>query len=116
VRRLAGLLHAHFSRELRNDELIQTLNQRLKEERSKSDAGAQKQDDTVGILTQKLKDEQKRGEALQSKQEETIVQLNQKLKDEQRRADLLQQKLDALTNIEKAIVDRQQKPNAEPKK
>ena len=74
-------------------------------------------------IEKKLKDEQKRYDATQSstqtKQEDTsqsVVILTQKLKDEQKRADTLQQKLDALTNIENAIIERQQQGKPELKK
>ena len=74
-------------------------------------------------MTLKLKEEQKRYDTLQTsiqtKQDDsnqTTVILSQRLKEEQKRADILQQKLDALTNIEKTIIDRQQqgKPEVKP--
>ena len=40
--------------------------------------------------------------------EESLQQQNTKLKDEQRRADALQQKLDALLNMEKKMIEREQ--------
>ena len=55
----------------------------------------------------------------QTKQEDssqTVSILAQKLKDEQKRADNLQQKLDALTNIERTLIERQQQGKPEPKK
>lgn len=42
--------------------------------------------------------------------EESLQQQTMKLKDEQRRADALQQKLDALLNMEKKMIEREQLP------
>jgi hypothetical protein len=119
VRRLAALLFGQFSRDQRQEEMIQSLNQRLREESKRAETAALKPDDASAALAAKLKEDQKRIETLQAKQEEntqTINQLTQKLKEEKGRADLLQQKLDALANIEKAIVDRQQQNKPETKK
>ncbi len=119
LKNLANLLQAQFYKEVRQEESLQ----RARDDQKRLESLAAKQDDAIQALTLKLKEEQKRYDTLQSsiqtKQEDanqaTII-LNQKLKDEQKRADTLQQKLDALTNIEKTIIDRQQQEKTEPKK
>ncbi len=118
VKRLAGFVYSQYNRDLRNQETIQALNLRLADAQKRVD-DSQKQDETVSTLTQKLKEEQKRNEVLVAKQEEstqTIGSLAQKLKEEKQKAEQLQQKLDALADIEKSMVDRQQQPKAEPKR
>lgn len=119
VKRLATLLYAQVTRDIRYEDNAQVLNQRLREEQKRVEAGGSKHEETIATLTGKLKEEQKKLEALQLKHEESaqsVNQITQKMLQEQKRADLLQQKLDALTNIEKTIVDRQQAPKPEPKK
>ncbi len=119
LRNLANLLQAQFYRESRHDENMQ----RARDDQKRLESLATKQDEAIQILNAKLKDEQKRYDALQTstqtKQEDsiqTVSILAQKLKDEQKRADNLQQKLDALTNIERTLIDRQQQGKPEPKK
>ena len=119
LKNFANLLHSQVYKEARQDENLQ----RARDDQKRLESLAAKQDDAIQALTLKLKDEQKRYDATQSstqtKQEDTsqsVVILTQKLKDEQKRADTLQQKLDALTNIENAIIERQQQGKPELKK
>lgn len=119
LKNFASLLHSQFHKEVRQDESLQ----RARDDQKRLEALAAKQDDAIQALNLKLKDEQKRYDTLQSsiqtKQEDssqTVAILTQKLKEEQKRADTLQQKLDALTSIEKAIIERQQQGKPEPKK
>jgi hypothetical protein len=119
LRNFANLLHSQLYKEVRQDESLQ----RARDDQKRLEALAAKQDDAIQALNLKLKDEQKRYDTLQSsiqtKQEDSgqvVAILTQKLKDEQKRADTLQQKLDALTNIEKAIIERQQQGKPDPKK
>ena len=119
LRNLANLLQSHFYRESRHDENMQ----RAREDQKRLESLTTKQDEAIQTLTGKLKDEQKRYDTLQSsiqtKQEDSnqaVAILAQKLKDEQKRADTLQQKLDALANIEKTLIDRQQQGKPDPKK
>ncbi len=119
LRNLANVLQAQFSKESRHDENMQ----RARDDQKRLESLAAKQDEAIQILNAKLKDEQKRYDTLQTssqtKQEDssqTISILAQKLKDEQKRADNLQQKLDALTNIERTLIERQQQGKPEPKK
>ena len=119
LKNLANLLQAQFYKEVRQEESLQ----RAREDQKRLETLTAKQDDAIQALTLKLKEEQKRYDTLQSsiqpKQEDsgqTVNILNQKLKDEIKRADTLQQKLDALTNIEKTIIERQQQGKPEPKK
>ena len=119
LRNLANLLQSHFYRESRHDENMQ----RAREDQTRLESLTAKQDEAIQTLTGKLKDEQKRYDTLQTsiqtKQEDSnqaVTILAQKLKDEQKRADTLQQKLDALANIEKTLIERQQQGKPEPKK
>ncbi len=119
LRNLANLLQGQLYKETRHDENMQ----RAREDQKRLESLTTKQDEAIQSLTIKVKDEQKRYDALQTsiqtKQEDNnqaVVILAQKLKDEQKRADNLQQKLDALTNIEKTIIERQQQGKTEPKK
>lgn len=119
LRNLANLLQGQLYKETRHDENMQ----RAREDQKRLESLTAKQDEAIQSLTTKLKDEQKRYDTLQSsiqtKQEDsnqTVSILAQKLKDEQKRADNLQQKLDALTNIERTIIERQQQGKPEPKK
>lgn len=119
LRNFANLLHAQLYKEARQDENLQ----RSRDDQKRLEILAAKQDDAIQVLNVRLKDEQKRYDTLQTsiqtKQEDTgqaVAILTQKLKDEQKRADTLQQKLDALTNIEKAIIERQQQGKPDPKK
>ena len=119
LRNLANVLQAQFSKESRHDENMQ----RARDDQKRLESLAAKQDEAIQILNAKLKDEQKRYDTLQTssqtKQEDssqTVSILAQKLKDEQKRADNLQQKLDALTNIERTLIERQQQGKPEPKK
>lgn len=119
LKNFANLLQSQFYKEARQDESLQ----RARDDQKRLESLAAKQDEAIQALNLKLKDEQKRYDTLQSsiqtKQEDTsqaVAILTQKLKDEQKRADTLQQKLDALTSIEKAIIDRQQQGKPEPKK
>ena len=119
LRNLANLLQAQFQKESRYDENMQ----RARDDQKRLESLAAKQDEAIQILNAKLKDEQKRYDTLQTstqtKQEDsiqTVSILAQKLKDEQKRADNLQQKLDALTNIERTLIERQQQGKPEPKK
>ena len=119
LRNLANLLQSHFYRESRHDENMQ----RAREDQKRLETLTTKQDEAIQTLTGKLKDEQKRYDTLQcsiqTKQEDSnqaVAILAQKLKDEQKRADTLQQKLDALANIEKTLIDRQQQGKPDPKK
>ncbi len=119
LRNLANLLQGQLYKETRHDENMQ----RAREDQKRLETLTTKQDEAIQSLTTKLKDEQKRYDTLQSsiqtKQEDsnqTVAILAQKLKDEQKRADNLQQKLDALTNIERTIIERQQQGKPDPKK
>ena len=119
LRNLANLLQSHFYRESRHDENMQ----RAREDQKRLESLTTKQDEAIQKLTGKLKDEQKRYDTLQSsiqtKQEDSnqeVAILAQKLKKKQKRADTLQQKLDALANIEKTLIDRQQQGKPDPKK
>lgn len=119
LRNLANLLQAQLYKETRHDENMQ----RARDDQKRLESLTAKQDEAIQTLTLRLKDEQKRYDTLQtsiqSKQEDNnqaVSILAQKLKDEQKRADNLQQKLDALANIEKTIIDRQQQGKTEPKK
>ena len=119
LKNLANLLHAQFYKESRHDENMQ----RARDDQKRLESLAAKQDEAIQVLNAKLKDEQKRYDTLQTsiqtKQEDSsqaVSILAQKLKDEQKRADNLQQKLDALTNIERTLIDRQQQGKPEPKK
>jgi hypothetical protein len=119
LRNLANLLQGQLYKETRHDESMQ----RAREDQKRLESLTAKQDEAIQSLTTKVKDEQKRYDTLQTsiqtKQEDNnqaVVILAQKLKDEQKRADNLQQKLDALTNIEKTIIERQQQGKTEPKK
>lgn len=119
LRNLAALLQAQFYKEVRQEESLQ----RSRDDQKRLESLTAKQDDAIQAMTLKLKEEQKRYDTLQTsiqtKQDDsnqTTVILSQRLKEEQKRADILQQKLDALTNIEKTIIDRQQqvKPEVKP--
>jgi chromosome segregation ATPase len=119
LRNLANLLQAQLYKETRHDENMQ----RARDDQKRLESLAAKQDEAIQALTVKLKDEQKRYDTLQTsiqtKQEDNnqaVSILAQKLKDEQKRADNLQQKLDALANIEKTLIERQQQAKPEPKK
>ena len=119
LRNLANMLQGQLYRESRHDENMQ----RAREDQKRLESLTAKQDEAIQTLSTKLKDEQKRYDTLQTsiqtKQEDSnqaVAILAQKLKDEQKRADNLQQKLDALTNIEKTIIERQQQGKPEPKK
>ena len=109
---LAVWLQGLAAQQARSDELVQTLGQRVREEQKRADTAGQvaaaKSDDSSQALTQRLRDEQKKQEALQQKHDEAIAQLTQRLKDEQKRADALQQKLDAVTSLEKTLIERNQ--------
>jgi DNA repair exonuclease SbcCD ATPase subunit len=116
LRNFAGLLQAQLYRDQRQEESLQ----KSRDEQRRQDSSITKHEETLKSLSQKLGEEQKKVETLQGKQDEnlqTIAQLAQRLKDEQKRADSLQQKLDALTDIEKNIIERQQqgKPETPPK-
>lgn len=119
LRNLANLLQGQLYKETRHDESMQ----RAREDQKRLESLTAKQDEAIQSLSVKMKDEQKRYDALQTsiqtKQEDSnqaVVILAQKLKDEQKRSDNLQQKLDALTNIEKTLIERQQQGKPEPKK
>ena len=119
LRNLANLLQAQLYKESRHDENMQ----RARDDQKRLEMLAAKQDEAIQALSGKLKDEQKRYDTLQSstqtKQEDSnqaVAILAQKLKDEQKRADNLQQKLDALANIEKTLIERQQQVKPETKK
>lgn len=119
LRSLANLLQGQLYKETRHDENMQ----RAREDQKRLESLTAKQDEAIQAMTLKLKDEQKRYDTLQtsiqSKQEDNnqaVLILAQKLKDEQKRADNLQQKLDALANIEKTLIERQQQAKPEPKK
>ena len=119
LRNLANLLQGQLYKESRHDENMQ----RARDEQKRLESLTAKQDDAIQTLTTKLKDEQKRYDALQTsiqtKQEDNnqaVLILAQKLKDEQKRADNLQQKLDAMANIERTLIERQQQVKPEPKK
>ena len=119
LRNFATLLQSQIYKESRHDENMQ----RAREDQRRLESLATKQDEAIQALTIKLKDEQKRYDALQTsiqtKQEDNnqaVSILAQKLKDEQKRGDNLQQKLDAMANIEKTIIERQQQGKPEPKK
>jgi uncharacterized coiled-coil protein SlyX len=116
LRNFASLLQAQLYRDQRQEEGLQ----KSREEQRRQDSSIAKQEEALKSLNQKLGEEQKKVETLQGKHDEnvqTIAQLAQRLKDEQKRADTLQQKLDALTDIEKNIIERQQqvKPETLPK-
>ena len=109
LRSFVAYLSAILSAQARQDENLQSLAQRLKDEQRRAEqlqSQQPKPDDNVTTLTQKLKDEQRRAELSQVKQDETITSLTQKLREEQKRGDTLQQKLDALSTIEKSILER----------
>ncbi len=119
LRNLANLLQTQLYKESRHDENMQ----RARDDQKRLELLTAKQDEGIQALTLKLKDEQKRYDTLQtstqSKQEDNnqaVSILAQKLKDEQKRADNLQQKLDALANIEKTLIERQQQGKTDPKK
>ena len=119
LRNLANLFQGQLYKESRHDENMQ----RARDEQKRLESLTAKQDDAIQTLTTKLKDEQKRYDALQTsiqtKQEDNnqaVLILAQKLKDEQKRADNLQQKLDAMANIERTLIERQQQVKPEPKK
>ncbi len=119
LKNFASFLQSQMSKEVRQDESLQ----RSRDDQKRLETLAAKQDDAIQALNLKLKEELKRYDTLQSsiqtKNEDSnqvVAILTQKLKDEQKRADTLQQKLDALTNIEKAIIERQQQGKPEPKK
>lgn len=119
LRSLAVYLQTLLAQQAKQEDNLQSLTQRVRDEQRRADsvataAGQQRADDAASSaaqgqqgLAQRLKDEQKRTEALQAKHDEAIAQLNQKLKDEQRKSESLQQKLDALTSIEKNLIERQ---------
>ncbi len=119
LKNFAGMFQSQLSKEVRQEESLQ----RARDDQKRLESLAAKQDDAIQALNLKLKDELKRYDTLQTsiqtKHEDgaqAVATLTQKLKDEQRRADTLQQKLDALTNIEKAIIERQQQGKPELKK
>lgn len=119
LRNLANLLQTQLYKETRHDENMQ----RARDDQKRLESLTAKQDEAIQAQTLKLKDEQKRYDTLQTsiqaKQEDNnqaISMLAQKLKDEQKRVDNLQQKLDALANIEKTLIERQQQAKPEPKK
>jgi hypothetical protein len=121
LRSLASYLQTVLAQQAKQDDAMQSLSQRVREEQRRADAAvsaaSQTRPDDPGAaaapaqgqqgLAQRLRDEQKRAEAMQAKHDEAIGQLTQKLKDEQRKSELLQQKLDALTSIEKNLIERQ---------
>jgi hypothetical protein len=111
LRSFAAYLHAILTAQARQEESLQSLAQRLKDEQRRAEqiqSQQPKADDNVTTLMQKLKDEQRRAELSQAKQDESIANLTQKLREEQKRGDTLQQKLDALSTIEKSILERNQ--------
>ena len=119
LKNFASMLQSQMSKDARQDDSLQ----RARDDQKRLETLAAKQDDAIQALNLKLKEELKRYDTLQSsiqtKNEDStqvVAILTQKLKDEQKRADTLQQKLDALTNIEKAIIERQQQGKPEPKK
>ncbi len=118
LKNFASLLQFQMTKDARQDDSLQ----RSRDDQKRLETLAAKQDDAIQALNVKLKEELKRYDTLQSsiqtKNEDSaqvVAILTQKLKDEQKRADTLQQKLDALTNIEKAIIERQQQGKPEPK-
>jgi hypothetical protein len=113
LKNFAALLQAQFYREQRQEESLT----KSREEQKRQEVSVARQEDAIKALNQKLNEEQKKSDVLQGKQDEhlqTMSQLAQRLKDEQKRADTLQQKLDALTDIEKNIIERQQQTKPEP--
>ena len=111
LRSFTAYLYAILAAQARQEEGLQSLGLRLKDEQRRADqlqSQQPKPDDNVTTLMQKLKEEQRRAEVSQAKQDETITSLTQKLREEQKRGDTLQQKLDALSTIEKSILERNQ--------
>lgn len=123
LRSYAAYLQTLLAQQAKQDDALQSMSQRVREEQRRAEnavsAANQVRPEEAGATTaatsaqgqpglaQRLRDEQKRAEAIQAKHDEAISQLTQKLKEEQRKSELLQQKLDALTSIEKNLIERQ---------